>query len=248
MTKQAAADEIALKTSDQWDGEWNKWYQIYAKGTPRIGAWIKTNYTKITDNILEIASGSARESRYLAPFCHSISGCDYSPAATALVSAHQPPPNLKASTMDAFALQFPDKTFDLSFHKGFWVLISDDEDIKKLFREQLRVTKRTLLIFVQNGYNERQKQAFRSKAQSDPLFQTRFFHPADLRDMLVKELHGSATPGSVRLKKFGGSNALFKFPCPNRLANLRDRLASLLYQCLPWSLVECAVLEVELGK
>ncbi len=238
---------IGLTRKEEWDKEWQKWYARYSKGFPRIGTWIEINYPLAGLEILEIGAGSARESMYLARRAKSVTCTDFSESVIKSIRSSNPPRNVIATPKDAFQLGFPSQSFDITFHKGFWILF-EDQDIARLFREQLRVTTGLLLALVHNSRNKHMVEDFACRGQEDPLFQVRFFDPAVLSSFLLKEMSAAGYSGKIRVRKFGGVNWLFKYRLPSILSSIRNRLASMLYQLLPWSHVESIVIEIRLTK
>jgi len=148
--------------------------------------------------------------------------------------------------MNAFSLDLPDKTFDLSFHKGFWSYFESDDDIAMLFREQLRVTKQYLIILVHNASNTRMVADFGKKAVNDDLYNVRFFQPNKLKEHLERQLSTLSVSATLRLRKFGGLDRIYRLPCQPCLLGLRDVLLANTYRFLPWSWAESIAVEVKL--
>lgn len=229
-----------------WDDEWKKWYTRYSTGYPRLAAWLELQGINKEMTALEIGAGSARESRRLALSVKRITSIDFSQDVVSRILSEPMPVNFHCLQMDAFNLKFEDKSFDLTFHKGFWSLF-DDEGIVRLLKEQARVTKRRMIIAVHNKANARMRSRFSTLARSDELYNVRFFDKAELRK-LVNEVCGQMVPcHKLTLRKFGGANWMFSKRVPVRFVRARDRVASSLYACLPWARVESIVLDIELG-
>ncbi|MGD1108565.1 MAG: class I SAM-dependent methyltransferase [Terracidiphilus sp.] len=235
---------IGLITAAEWDDTWQKWFHQYSRGIPRLGSWLEVHFPPEGLDFLEIGAGSARESRYLAGRARTVTCIDFSPAVVACCKRTNLPANMNAQVMDAFNLGFPNQQFDVSFHKGFWILFSNDAQIASLFKEQVRVTRTTVLALVHNARNERMVRDFERRAKEDKLFQVRFFDPTQLKNFLETELKAAGINGRVCVRKFGGISWIFKFNCPYCFQPIRNRIASLLYVCLPWSRVESVVVEV----
>jgi hypothetical protein len=85
--------------------------------------------------------------------------------------------------MDAFQFAYESKSFDLTYHNGVWVLFSDEE-IKELAKEQARITKHRIIATVHNAHNQSFQEYFQRMAQTDPLYQIRFFHVAEMKEIL----------------------------------------------------------------
>jgi ubiquinone/menaquinone biosynthesis C-methylase UbiE len=230
---------IGLRTPSEWNAEWQKWFAIYSKGNPRLGKWIKASYPIHNARILEIAAGSGRESRYLAKYSKEATCVDFSPEAVFHLGKSGLPNNMSVAQADAFELNFPDQHFDLTFHKGFWILFSENSDIEKLLAEQFRVTKKTMLAIVQNGLNLKQVAEAHKKAEYDPLFMFRFFEPNELLNLSKKTLGEKA---SVRIRKYGMPSLSKRI---SFLGSSIESLETRIYSLLPWTNIECAVLEIQ---
>lgn len=230
-----------LRSPDDWDQQWKKWFSRYSKGNPRLGKWIRATYSIRGKKVLEIGGASGRESRWLAAVAESVTCVDFAPQAISLLASSELPANMAVLQADANNLPFPDGAFDLSFHKGVWILFEDDQQLAALLREQLRVTRTTALAIVQNTLNTKQVSEAKAKSQKDALFAFRFFTPHELRQLAEKVVADCHMNARIRLRKFGT-------PSLNRLCGVLgvfgDRIAPFLYRWLPWSQIECVVLEV----
>jgi SAM-dependent methyltransferase len=235
-----SSDEI-LRSEDDWNNQWTKWFTRYSKGNPRLGKWLSSLYSLSGATILEIGAGSGRESRFLAAIAKSVTCVDFAPEAVNLLSNSNPPPNMKALVADAAKLPFPERAFDVSFHKGVWVLFPEDHKLELLLKEQLRVTNGTVLAIVQNARNSKQVREARIKSTSDPLFRIRFFDPAELKALGSRVVDELGIAASVRVLKYGNPS-MSKLLTP--LGAVGDWIAAKVYRFLPWTYVECAVLEI----
>lgn len=239
--------KIGLTSKDQWNMEWEKWYEKYAKGYPRVGKWIEAAYFIRGLDILEIAAGSSRESIYLANKANRVVSADFSDGVINAIQCNNPPNNLTATMQDAFNLTFPSKSFNMTFHKGFWIYFEDD-DIGKLCLEQLRVTKSFMLAFVHNARNKRMVEMFAKKGEFDPLFQVRFFDPYEIAELVRNAISKSDRLCKVRIRKYGGCNWLFKYRLTPVLEKIRDQIAPSVYNIMPWSNVEYVAVEILLTE
>jgi len=233
-----------MQKKEEWDAAWRKWFERYSRSLPQIGMWIHCNYGSECSTFLEIGAGSARESRYLARYAAQVYCVDYAPAVVEMVNASGPPSNLIAKTMDAFQLDVADRSFDCTFHKGFWVLFASDQDLGRLLREQVRVSDKVALALVHNGRNRRMVADFMERAKNDDLFNIRFFDPRWIQEFVKKSLAAAGVAADVRIRKYGGAGWMYRWPWPVFLSSLRDRVASFIYACLPWSRVESIVVEI----
>ncbi len=239
--------DIGLESPEAWDAEWSKWFARYSQGTPRLGMWLASRYDLAGMDILEIGAGSGRESRFLARTARSVTCVDFSPAATLALRASGPPQNLRALTMDAMRMDFPDAAFDFSFHKGFWSCFGSDGEAARLFREQLRVTKNTLLAIVHNATNAAMVRTFEQKAAGgDNLYRLRFFQPEGLLALAREGLSAAGVRGDIRVGKFGGADWMHRGLFRRLDPVIQGRLASLAYFCRPVAAAESLVLEVRI--
>ena len=230
-----------LQSEEEWNNEWLKWFVRYSSGNPRLGKWISSTYRVAGAEILEIGAGSARESRFLAARAKCVNCVDFSPAAINLLTKSRLPENMKVLVADASVLPFPEKAFDLSFHKGVWVLFNEDEKLELFLEEQLRVTKGVVLAIVQNARNFKQVKEADLRSVSDPLFRIRFFDPDELKNLAKKVLKKSCVSASVRVLKYGNPR-LSKIFSP--FGVFGDWIVSKIYRFIPWKFVECGVLEI----
>ena len=230
-----------LKSPDEWDSQWETWFHRYSQGNPRLGKWLLSNYSITNENILEIGAGSGRESRFLSQKVKSVTCVDFAPHAVRLLANSSLPGNMHVLMADAANLPFPDKYFDLTFHKGFWILFDSNAKLEILLHEQLRVTRHISLAIVQNGLNDRQVREAGTKAQKDPLFRFRFFIPSEINSLACKIVTEHGIRAHIQILKYGAPS-LSRFLLP--LGALGDRFAVKIYKFLPWKFVECAVLQI----
>ena len=231
-----------LTSVNDWNTQWEKWFTRYAQGNPRLGKWLGTTYPAAEGKILEIGAGSARDSRFLASTAQSVTCVDFSPEVVRLLVNSQPPENMTFFQADAANLPFPERAFDVTFHKGVWVLFSDNAILKSFLREQLRVTNRVALAIVQNARNTARVAETQARAAEDPLFNIRFFDPAELADLGRDVVADMGIHAKLRIVKYGNPS-LSQYLAP--LGALGDWFAAKLYALLPWSCVECVVLEID---
>ena len=96
-------------------------------------------------NILEVATGTGALSIFLSHLGYNITSIDNNDGV--LKRAQQNNANLKGRVVfkkaNAFNLPFDDENLDVCFSQGFFEHFADD-DIKKLLREQLRVSRKVL--------------------------------------------------------------------------------------------------------
>jgi SAM-dependent methyltransferase len=234
-------EQSLLNSKEEWNSQWKKWFARYSKGNPRLGKWLVEKYPILESKTLEIGAGSGRESLYLASFAKSVTCVDFAPEAVSLLKNSGLPENVSALQADASNLPFPDLNFDLTFHKGVWVLFSDNLRIQDFLREQLRVTNKIALAIVQNSLNTRQVKEAKEKAKSDPLFNIRFFDPQELEDIGETVIRELGDKFRIRVLKYGNPNLSKRLAWLGRFGEI---MSSKIYKYLPWSCIECAVLEI----
>jgi hypothetical protein len=229
-----------------WSSAWLRHLETYLSAAPRAGYWLERHFNRSL-SVLELAGGSCRDSRYLAHRGTTAIGTDFDHKTLEYLEQRFPASPLKLQREDGFALTLPDKSVDISFSNGFWVLYDDDERILSLLREQARVTRRYLIALVHNGENAKLRAEFGRKAASDSLYLIRFFARADL--VRLAETSGVAYR-SLRLLKFGGpADLLFQAAkTPTRLGrrSWAGWLVPHLYDLQPWTKVERIALVLEL--
>jgi len=161
-----------------WDDVWKKHLGSYMKAPPRTGIAILT-YCKSVHYCLEIATGSGRDAYFLCGKGLKVTAIDYAEKTIELLKTLWPGGEIDFQAQNAFNMSFRDKSFDLSFHNGFYVLFKNDDDIIKLIREQFRVTKKYMIFLVHNVLNEKLVKRFKRKAPFDPIYDIRFFSQND---------------------------------------------------------------------
>jgi len=97
-------------------------------------------------NILEVATGTGNLSIFLSQLGYNVVSVDNNDGV--LKMAQHNSANIKGEVTfkkaDAFNLPFNDNSFDICFSQGFFEHFADD-DIRKLLREQLRVSRKVVL-------------------------------------------------------------------------------------------------------
>ncbi len=96
-------------------------------------------------NILEVATGTGNLSIFLSHLGYNVVSVDNNDSVLRIAQHNNA--NLKGGVTfkkaDAFGLPFDDDSFDACFSQGFFEHFADD-DIRKLLREQLRVSSKVL--------------------------------------------------------------------------------------------------------
>lgn len=131
-----------------WDRAWRS-RTAYAGGhhEPIIAAITRSLGTVAARTILEVGAGSARDSLHLAELGATVVAFDFSHAALrhAAEGMAQRGLSLQLAQGNAFALPFPDQTFDLVFSQG---LMEHFPDPLPLVQEQLRVLRVQGLLLI----------------------------------------------------------------------------------------------------
>lgn len=162
-----------LTTAADWDSKWPDIFDHYQNDS-RHAHYINAVRQRDEQKILEIAAGSFRDIAWLNDKGLEGYGIDFSSEAVTRARKFYPQQADKFSVQDASQLEFADDFFDLSYHNGFWGLFSD-ADIKKMAVEQARVTRKRIIVTVHNAHNIGFANYFKSKQETDRLFNIRFF-------------------------------------------------------------------------
>ncbi|MEM2097710.1 MAG: class I SAM-dependent methyltransferase [Methanothrix sp.] len=221
-----------------WEDAWKKHIETYLKAPPRTGYFIASLFPDRSQKILEIASGSSRDSLYLSSLGYNVTAVDFD-LKTMYYLRKRLGLSLSMLCADAFHLPFKRKSFDISFSNGFWILFRRDEEIHHLIREQSVVTKKYLISLVHNSENKQLVKLFEDKAKKDPLYNIRFFHRKELTD-IIKD--SGISYKSIQIKKFGGITDVFLrnrvMNMPNLFQTFGKIIVPRLYELHPWSAVE----------
>lgn len=194
--------EYLERRTYDWTLAWNDKLEEYLCGQPRAGLFIDRLLRSGFDSALEIACGSARDSLFLREIGKSIVASDSSETVISkLGHRFGGLKNISFRVEDAKSLSFPSRSFDVSFHNGFYVLFDDDSAIANMLREQHRVTKRHVIFLVHNAHNPRLTRLFERKSRSDALYDIRFFTEEDIETIV---LESGVTFRRMRILRFGG--------------------------------------------
>jgi ubiquinone/menaquinone biosynthesis C-methylase UbiE len=107
--------------------------------------------------ILEVGTGTGSMSVFLSQRGHKLTAIDNDPEVLALAQVHADKFGGKALTFleaDAFALPFPDQSFDVVFHQGLLEHFNDS-DIRAMLTEQLRVARKVIFSVPNHLYPRR---------------------------------------------------------------------------------------------
>lgn len=208
---------------------------------PRCGYWLASKLRLRSKSVLEIAGGSCRDSRYLSSRrgIGRVVATDFEETTLLSLRNRFPCSSLQLQTEDAFNLSFQSKSFDVSFHNGFFVLFDDDDTIRRLLHEQARVTRGHIAFLVHNIENQTLVNDFKERSCRDKLYDIRFFHRAGV-ERLVRE---SGIPiRSLQILKFGGESDRWLRRnigrLPNPLFPVAPHLVPYMYDSQPWEQTE----------
>ena len=223
-----------------WEKIWEKHLEKYRASEPHVGRFVYVNLKGIQSS-LELGCGSARDSYFLATKGIRATASDYAEENIRRLSETLRHDNLVLRTEDAFSLQAADDSFDLVFHDGLFIYFHDDGEIRKLVHEQVRVSRKYVLIVVHNALNHRLMEEYAEKSKSDPLFDIRFFTPQEImqlvescdinpRRIAVRKVMGGRLKRVYRYLSEKGIRGLFDSPVsPDWLQkwNRTERIACL---------------------
>lgn len=181
-----------FKDSNFWEKQWKDKADNYLKGKPVLGLFIERlindNILSNVNSICEVAAGSSRDSLYLArkfsvtvtdKFVHGFKKAEKIGEDNKL--------NISFRQEDSFNFSFPDNYFDLVFHNGFFILFPDDNDILTLLYEQIRITKKYVLIVVHNKWDFYSRLRIQQHAKrGDALFDFRWWTLKKLKRIAKK--------------------------------------------------------------
>jgi ubiquinone/menaquinone biosynthesis C-methylase UbiE len=149
---------LRRSTKADWDNFWkskNDVHSVYSNADR-----VLRNLAAVTDlkgkYVLEVGAGTGRDSLGLVKLGAEVFLLDYVGSSLVIVRALLKEEGLRAHLVqgDAFALPFPDLTFDVVFHQGLLEHFRAEE-ARKLLSENVRVLKRDgyLLVDVPQRYH-----------------------------------------------------------------------------------------------
>ena len=233
-----------------WTKAWDTHLENYLAATPRCGVWLAATLPWKAMTFLEIAGGSCRDARYLASKkgVRKVIATDFDSKMLTYLEQRFPTSPILLKTENAFNLSFANNSVDISYHNGFYVYFKDEHKIKCLLKEQARVTKKYIIAIVHNAENIELVKHFKDEADSDRLYDIRFFTREELARLAYES---GISMRSISMHKFGGrADCLFqsrfrRFQNPfNRVA---EHLVPRLYSLQPWSATERIACVIALG-
>ena len=172
----------SLAESKTWDNLWRQHFREYQRDL-RHAYFIRAIRRPHESRCLEIAAGSFRDTIALNRWGYYSEGIDFSRESVMKAQELYPLYNDRFKSMDAGALKYSDKAFDVTFHNGFWGFF-DDQQIIKLGLEQRRVTKSRMIATVHNAHNQSFRQKFIEWGEKDPLYRVRFFTVSEITALM----------------------------------------------------------------
>lgn len=233
-----------FESENWWSDAWVRHLEGYLVVPPRAGIWLEARFNLINKRVLEIAGGSCRDSRYLANKGVDAVGSDFDQKTLDYLVKRFPDSPLSLMREDAASMSFEDGAFDITFHNGFWILFKDNQKLLELLTEQLRVSRKDLVILVHNKENIKLIREFSARSKQDSLYDIRFFTRNEISTICSMV---NVSFKKISIEKFGGP--------VDRLYNLAKRLpwlsplifllAPKLYRFQPWSTVERIAVVIE---
>ncbi len=179
-----------LTSAQEWDEKWDAIFESYQKDV-RHAHYINAVRRSNESRILEMAAGSFRDVAALNSWGVDCEGFDFSARAVEQARARFPGFRDKLTCRDAFDTGFGDGSFDLTYHNGFWVLFRENSDIERLLAEQVRISRRRIVVTVHNGHNQGFVDYFRRRVDAgEELFDIRFFRRDEIADILNAKCSG----------------------------------------------------------
>ena len=231
---------------EYWSKAWAQHIESYLLAPPRTGYWLASQFLTSL-SVLEIAGGSCRDSRYLASQGFKAIGTDFDQKTLDYLAKRCLDSSLLMQREDAFSLSFSDKSIDLSFSNGFWVLFENDQQIYSLIHEQARITKKYLISLVHNIENTKLVSLFKELSIHAPLYDIRFFHREELLDIVNSS---GIEYKSISIGKFGGPIdkllASTIKEIKNPVQSFARKLVPHMYNFQSWKITERVVCVIEL--
>jgi ubiquinone/menaquinone biosynthesis C-methylase UbiE len=157
-----------------WKQQWNNKLQGYMTEKPKLGLlihkWISCGVINGVESICEVAAGSCVSSLYLSKF-YDVTATDFNTYGFAAAQKMSSTGNyrLRFKEENAFSFSFPNNEFDLVFHNGFLVCFKLNDEINKLISEQVRISKKYLLVVVHNRSDILNRYRFYKKVRAGDL-------------------------------------------------------------------------------
>lgn len=172
-------------TEDFWNDAWISRFDHYQQDL-RYAYYLNAIINDPEKSILEMGAGSFRDFAKLNELGHDCSAFDFSEKSVNLAQQQFPHLKNKITSDNAFHTKFSNNQFDLTYHNGLWCYF-DMEDIKKLAKEQARITKKRMIFTLHNAHNKAFVDYFKKQSKKDLLYEI-IFHTIDDAKDIVKDL------------------------------------------------------------
>lgn len=143
-----------LTKESTWNSLWDKYINHYIHSKPKHGRIVEQvikTYAYSVTSCLEMACGSARDSRYLCgkykTYCLDLSS---EPLRMIYKNSKDKCHMIQGNV---FSLPFTTKSIGVSFHSGLLIYFSNNDEVRKILSEQKRVTQKMMVIFVHNKHD-----------------------------------------------------------------------------------------------
>lgn len=229
----------------QWSEIWKDKIKAYRSRPPRTAYFIKHLLWGSIKTSLELGCGSARDSIKLAQYGLQSMATDADEKLIGYLQSASKDHGVRFQTENAMKTTFSDSEFDLVFHNGLVVYFTNGA-IEGMVREHLRISKKYVLVMAHNALNKKLQTIFRKKAETDPVFDCRFFEPLELKKLITESV---GADHAVTVHKFGGPidilyNKKIK-GIPNPFHKYAPKLSPLFYSAFPWTSVERVAVLIE---
>lgn len=171
-----------IYTKEYWNLEWASVFEHYQQDI-RHGHYIHAVLRPDEKKILELGAGSFRDASLLNRLGLECWGVDYSTFAVDSARKLYPQYAERFHVANILKMDFPDNSFDFSYSNGVVGCFNND-DIKSIFKEQCRITRKRIAVTVHNRHNQQFWDYFQKKKQEDPLYAVRFFLIDEISDIL----------------------------------------------------------------
>jgi hypothetical protein len=167
---------------DYWDLKWKHYFEKY-QADLRHAHYINSLIGNV-GSFLEIGAGSFRDCNYLFNIGYDITGIDFSNFSVEQARKNFPLFSDRILQSNAFETTFSDFNFDVSYHNGFFSLFNDQQ-IKNLIQEQIRITKKIISCTVHNAHNKEFFKYFDELSKKDSLYNIRFFEQDEILEIML---------------------------------------------------------------
>jgi SAM-dependent methyltransferase len=219
-----------LVDKTEWKESWFKNLELYLSKPPRTANFILSLINRDVKTILELGAGSCRDSLMLSRAGFDVIASDFEPATVELLKNRFKEEKIKIEIIDTFKINKENKSIDLIFHNGLFVLFSNQQIVNALI-EQSRVAKRYILFLVHNSGNNTLINQYTVNKDKDRIYEIRFFSKKEINNLI---LESGIKVKKVKYLKFGGVADTFYDQTIKGIKNpfyfIAERLAPLFYR------------------